>query len=136
MNDNDLRWQQRLQNFTKAISQLEDACQLETYTDLERAGLVQIFEFTFELAWKTLKDLLQYEGYEEKSPRSVMRRSFEVGYLTEDETETFLDGLQKRNLLTHTYEEKTAEEAVELINNNYYPALKSLWTKLTEIKNK
>ena len=67
MNDNDLRWQQRLQNFTKAISQLEDACQLETYTDLERAGLVQIFEFTFELAWKTLKDLLQYEGYEEKS---------------------------------------------------------------------
>ena len=65
-----------------------------------------------------------------------MRRSFEVGYLTEDETETFLDGLQKRNLLTHTYEEKTAEEAVELINNNYYPALKSLWTKLTEIKNK
>ena len=77
-NTDEIRWQQRLENFGKAISQLETACSRDEYSDLERAGLVQMFEFSFELAWKTLKDLLFSEGYDEKTPRSVIRRSFEV----------------------------------------------------------
>ncbi len=132
MSSDDIRWKQRLSNYNKAYRQLDDACQHTEYNYLEVAGLVHIFEFTFELAWKTLKDLLDYEGYEEKSPRSVIRRSFEAGYISESEAEVFLDGLQKRNLLTHTYEESIAEEAVELINNSYYPVLSKLCTILNE----
>jgi nucleotidyltransferase substrate binding protein (TIGR01987 family) len=126
------RWQQRLENFGKALAQLEAACQKESYSDLERAGLVQMFELTFELAWKTLKDLLFYEGFSANSPREVIRKAHEAQYLDEDETETLLDGLEKRNLLSHTYEESTAEEAEELINERYAPVLRRLFDRLQD----
>ncbi|MEA3385913.1 MAG: HI0074 family nucleotidyltransferase substrate-binding subunit, partial [Thermodesulfobacteriota bacterium] len=104
-NTDEIRWQQRLENFGKALSQLEAACDKKEYSDLERAGLVQMFEFSFELSWKVLKDLLFYEGYNVKSPREVVRKSFEMEYINEDDSEVFLDAIRKRNLLSHTYEE-------------------------------
>ena len=120
------RWKTRFQSFLKALGQLERACQKERYSELERAGLVKMFEFTFELAWKTLKDLLTYEGIDVASPREVIRRSFEIGLLTEEQAETLLDALQKRNLLAHTYQESLAEMAVVLIKERYFPTLKQL----------
>ena len=131
-NSDEIRWQQRLANFRKAMAQLEAACDLEDYSDLERAGLVQTFEFSFELGWKTLKDLLFYEGYDEKTPRDVIRRAFEAGHLSEEDTETALNALDKRNLLSHTYDEETAEEAVSLIREQYAPMLCRLRDKLLE----
>jgi len=70
---NPLRWKQRLENLQKAQLRLVKACSQETYNDLELAGLIQTFEFPFELTWKTLKDLLEFEGYDAASPRSVIR---------------------------------------------------------------
>jgi len=131
-NSDEIRWQQRLANFRKALLQLEAACDLEEYSDLERAGLVQTFEFSFELGWKTLKDLLFYEGFDERTPRDVIRRAFEAGHLSEEDTETALDALDKRNLLSHTYDEETAEEAVSLIREQYAPMLCRLRDKLLE----
>ena len=131
-NSDEIRWQQRLANFRKALAQLEAACDMEEYSDLERAGLVQTFEFSFELGWKTLKDLLFYEGYDEKTPRDIIRRAFEAGYLSEEDIETALDALDKRNLLSHTYDEETAEEAVALIREQYAPMLIRLRDKLVE----
>jgi len=101
-NADEIRWQQRLENFGKAMAQLEAACSKDKLTDLERAGLVQMFEFSFELAWKALKDLLFYEGFDVKSPRATIRTSFEQEYISEDDCEVFLDALDKRNILSHT----------------------------------
>ena len=129
-NSDEIRWQQRLENFGKALAQLDAACDMEDYSDLERAGLVQMFEFSFELAWKTLKDLLFYEGYDVKSPREIFRKAFEVEYLDETDAETLLDGLEKRNLLTHTYDEATAREAEDLIKNHYAPVLRRIYQLL------
>ena len=129
-NSEEARWRRRLENFRKALAQLDKACEKEFYTDLEQAGLVQMFQFTFELAWKTLKDLLFYEGYDIKTPREVIRKSFEVEYVGEDDTEAFLDGLEKRNLLSHTYEEQTATEAVRLIKESYAPMLRRVFVTL------
>lgn len=129
-NTDEMRWQQRLQHFGKALGQLAVACQQEEYSDLERAGLVQFFEFSFELAWKTLKDLLFYEGYDVKSPRETIRKAFEVEYLDEADAEALLDGLGKRNLLSHTYQARTAQEAEELIKTLYAPALSRLYATL------
>ena len=130
-NSDEIRWQQRLENFQKALAQLEAACDLIEYSDLERAGLVQMFEFSFELGWKTLKDLLYYyKGHEENTPRDVIRQAFEAGYLDEGDTEMWLDALQKRNLLSHTYEEEAAEEAVKLINEKYAPMLRRAFDML------
>jgi len=131
-NTDEIRWQQRLENFQKAMVQLETACDQEDYSDLERAGLVQMFEFSFELGWKTLKDLLFYEGYDEKTPRDVIRRAYAVGYIDESDSELWLDALDKRNLLSHTYNEETAQEAVKLIKEKYAPMLRRVCDKLVE----
>lgn len=129
-NADEIRWQQRFENFTKALSQLTAACKKGEYSDLERAGLVQMFEFTFELGWKTLKDLQFYEGFTDNTPREVIRRAFEVEYLTESDTELWLDALVKRNILSHTYNENTAREAERLIVGVYHPMLRRLFDVL------
>lgn len=135
-NSDEIRWQQRFENFGKALTQLESACNQAEYSDLERAGLVQMFEFTMELAWNTLKDLLFYEGFETKTPRETIRKAFETEYLTEEETETLLDALIKRNVLSHTYDEKTAEEAVRLIKFVFAPVFRALYDRLQRKRNR
>ena len=119
-----------MQHYEKALSQLNAACSRKRYDDLQLAGLVQMFEFTFELAWKTLQDLLFYEGYTVNTPREVIRQAFVAGYLTEEDTELFLDSLLKRNLLSHTYEPDTALEAKSLIRKQYAPLLQRVFTTL------
>lgn len=128
---NPIRWKQRLQNFQKAIARLEKACQQKSYNELELAGLIQTFEFSFELAWKTLKDLLEFEGYDASSPRSAIRTALEAKHITAEQCETLLDALGKRNLLTHTYDEENAIEAKRLILDEYSPTLSHLSDYLT-----
>lgn len=120
------RWILRYRNFANALEQLRQACDLETYSKLERAGLVQTFAFTFELAWKTLKDLLFADGLTEYSPRGTLRQSLQQEYLTDDDCEDLLDALDKRNLLAHTYNEEAALLVEDLIKMKYFPALEGL----------
>jgi nucleotidyltransferase substrate binding protein (TIGR01987 family) len=127
-NTDPIRWKQRLHQFTKAEQRLAEAL-LNGYgalSRLEQEGVIQRFEYTFELAWKVLKDLLFYEGFDVKSPREVIRQAFEAEYLNEADTETALDALEKRNLLTHTYEESIMLEALELIEGQFQPMLNRL----------
>ncbi len=124
------RWQQRLESFAKALHQLEAACALGRYTDLERAGLTQLFSLSYELAWKTLKDLLYYEGFEARTPREAIRQSFQAGYLAEADTETLLDVLHQRNVLAHIYDKDNAMKAEEMIRTRYAPVLQRLHTFL------
>ncbi|MBL0713903.1 MAG: nucleotidyltransferase substrate binding protein [Desulfosarcina sp.] len=82
-----------------------------------------------------MKDLLFYEGYDERTPRGVIRRAFEAGYLDEVDTEIWLDALDKRNILSHTYEEKVAEEVVGLIRNQYTSMLRRVLNLLRKKQN-
>jgi len=120
------RWRQRMDNFSAALARLDEACAQPSYTNLERAGLVQTFVFSYELGWKALRDLLLYDGYDPNSPRDAIRQGFEAGYLDEDDCETFLDAVARRNLLTHTYRDETAREAVASIKTRYHPMLRRL----------
>ena len=86
-------------------------------------ALIKTFEFCFELSWNVLKDLLFYEGYDEKVPRAAIRKGFEVDYLDENDCETLLDALDKRNLLSHTYRSDVARDAETLIKERYHPVL-------------
>ena len=129
-NSDERRWQQRLDNFGTALAQLTNACERGRYDDLERAGLIKMFEFCFELSWNVLKDLLFYEGHDVKVPRSVIRKSFEVDYIDEDDCETLLDVLGKRNLLSHMYWSEVALEAETLIKERYYLVLIRLYRTL------
>jgi len=131
-NKDEIRWQQRFENFERAWTQLHTACTQTSYSDLELAGLVQMFEFTFELAWKTLKDLLSYEGYEIHSPRDAIRQAFAAGLI--ENPELWLVALESRNRLSHTYDKRTASEAERLIKDSYAPLLGALVLALRQKK--
>ncbi|BCX11408.1 MAG: hypothetical protein KatS3mg067_0346 [Thermosynechococcus sp.] len=93
-------------DFGRALIRLETACTQEEYSELERAGLVQMSEFTLELPWQTLQDLLFYGGFDVRTPREATRKASETGYFTEEDAEILLDALAKQNRLSHTYAEK------------------------------
>ena len=130
------RWKQRLASFGLSLTQLNEACVQESYSNLERVGLVKIFESGFNLSWKVLKDLLFYEGYDEKVPRSVIRRSSETEYIDEQDCELLLEALEKRNILSHAYQESAAREAEMLIKNRYHPVLVRLHSTLSARANR
>lgn len=107
MEKNELRWVQRFSNYEKALSQLGAAVQLSKQrklTDLEQQGIIQAFEFTHELAWKTLKDFLNDKGNAEiYGSRDASRQAFKYGLL--DDGEVWMNMILSRNQTSHTYNE-------------------------------
>lgn len=126
--DFDIRWKQRFNNFEKATNQLQEFIELEQLNKFEVQGLIQCFEYTFELAWKRMKDYLELEGFEVKSPRATIQTAFQVELIKEGHI--WIDALGKRNLMAHTYDESVATESEQLIKNSYYPVIKELYEKL------
>ena len=120
----DIRWKQRFVNFERAYSLLESVIDQDNLTDVERAGLIKFFEMTFELSWKLLKDYLEFEGYDVKSPREAIKQAFQIGLI--EDGQTWLIALEDRNLTTHTYDEETARNVERSIKENYEPLMRSL----------
>lgn len=122
----DIRWQQRFENFESAFLLLRSALENrppEAFNDLELEGLVQRFEYTFELAWKTLKDYLEQAGLvlPQVTPSAVIKSAF-AAKLIED-GQTWMDMLKHRNLMSHTYDSQKFREAVAAIHDRYLTAL-------------
>ncbi|MCK9316681.1 MAG: nucleotidyltransferase substrate binding protein [Verrucomicrobia bacterium] len=117
----DFRWKQRFQNFQKSLVDFRSALDKTEYTILEQAGLIQLFEVSFELAWKTLKDLLFYEGFEVNSPRETIKQAFASDILSNPEI--WLEALEGRNRFSHTYDKKLAEDSIRSIRIRYAPLL-------------
>lgn len=125
MDNLDIRWKQRFYNFSKALGHLEKALELENPDLLQKAGIIQFFEICFELSWNMLKDYLEDQGFiDVKSPRSALKKAFEIGLITEGHQ--WMELLQDRNLSAHTYDEQKATELEQLIHNKYFPLLQSL----------
>lgn len=129
--DKELRFIQRFSNFKKAVLQLEDCFELGALNKFEQQGLIQCFEYTFELAWKTVKDYLELQGFDVKSPRSAIQTAFSVGLIKDGHV--WIEALEKRNLLAHTYDENMAMEAEGLIRDKYCAALIELCKALEEL---
>ncbi|MCK5099937.1 MAG: nucleotidyltransferase substrate binding protein [Desulfobacteraceae bacterium] len=111
-NNQDIRWKQRFQNFEKAYHQFNDAVSsVDNLSVLEKEGMIQRFEYTFELAWKAMKRTLKEEGSEIGSPKQVFRSAFEAKLI--DNLEQWFALLKERNLTVHTYNEETAKEVYE-----------------------
>jgi nucleotidyltransferase substrate binding protein (TIGR01987 family) len=86
------------------------------------------FEYTFELGWKTIKDYLEQEGFDVKTPRSAIQTAFQAQLITDGHT--WIDMLEKRDLMAHTYNEEYAAEAEQLIRERYCLVLKELYERL------
>ena len=133
MENKDIRWQQRFYNFNKAFKQLERFNEVESLNEMEQQGLIKAFEYTFELAWKTLQDLLKVKGYIDiVGPRPVIEQSFQDGYISDGNG--WMRMHKSRNLTSHTYDEQTAEEIIENIRNEYYDLLRDLILRLEKEK--
>lgn len=123
-----LRWQQRFTNLENAFQFLKEGLQKPSLDPYQEAGIIQSFEFTFELSWKTLKDFLESMGTQATFPRDVLKEAFQAGIIQDGHL--WLDMLEKRNLLSHTYQRKQATEAVGRIRNHYFPCLEQLYLEL------
>lgn len=131
---NDIRWKQRLENFERAFLLLQDAFKKDPsqMSDLEKEGVIQRFEYTFELAWKTLHDYLVYSGvsFDQITPRSVIKQAFAAKIVKDGQT--WIDMLEQRNLMSHTYDSKIFEDAFSNISQHYLVALEQVFTWLKE----
>ena len=124
----DIRWEQRFQNFDRAVVLLREPVErgVESLSTLEQEGMVQRFEFALELAWKTLKDYLEHEGTEINpvTPRNVIKEAFAARILADGQV--WIDMLDHRNLLSHTYSPAVFEKAVEAIHTRYLSGIGNL----------
>ncbi len=127
----DIRWKQRFQNFEKAFLFLQQATERKALDPLQAVGLIQSFEFTFELAWKTLKDYLEAMGLPLKFPREVIKTAFQ-NELIKNGT-LWLEMLEKRNELTHTYDQAHTDKAVNIIRDSYFPAIKQVYDVIAKL---
>ena len=119
-----------MENYSRALSRLRHACEQDEYSELEVAGLVHTFGFTFNLAWNVLKDLLYYEGTESGTPRQAIENAFTADLISEDDSTTLLHAMVNRNRLEHVYDEDEANEAIALIKNDYLPVFERVYSDL------
>ena len=130
----DIRWQQRLTNFERALRLLREAMAEgpEALNQLEKEGVIQRFEYCFELAWKTMKDYMEASGivFDVVMPRQVIKDAFAAKVLNDGAT--WIAMLDHRNLLSHTYTPVVIEQAVAAIHQRYLPQLEQLHTFLQQ----
>ena len=119
----------KVENYARAFTQLESALPLflsDPSDELRRDGVIQRFEFTFELAWKSLREYMDDQGVSlpVSTPKSVLKAAYAAGILHDEQG--WLAMLEARNLTSHVYDEQTAVEILEQINDSFLPLFRSL----------
>jgi nucleotidyltransferase substrate binding protein (TIGR01987 family) len=132
------RWLQRFDNYQRAYVQLDSAVELmrsRELSDLEKQGVIQAFEFTWELAWNLLKDYLNWQGETEiTGARDAIRESFKRELI--EEGQIWMAMLQDRNRTSHTYNESTMREILASIDASYQPQLANLFARFEALSKK
>ena len=138
MNHPDVRWKQRLANYRRAFKQLSaavDLAETRPLSELERQGLIQVFEFTHELAWNVMKDYFAYQGNTAiTGSRDAAREAFNKG-LVED-GEGWMEMIQSRNQTAHTYNERVAAEIATRITSRYRRLFRQLLERMEELESR
>jgi len=129
------RWRYRFDNYARAFVLLREAIEAlgeRELSQLEREGIIQRFEYTWELSWKTLKDYLDFEGIviESVTPRSVIKAAHVAGIITDGDD--WMQALDARNKMSHTYNFKVFEQVIADIRATYLDLLDQLYDLLLE----
>jgi nucleotidyltransferase substrate binding protein (TIGR01987 family) len=130
--ENDLRWVQRFQNFDDAFQtfgRVFERYQTVPEDDIIQIALIQAFEFTFEIAWKTMKDFLEYEGYSGVgNSKQTVRFAFQAGLITD--AEGWMAAIARRNMTSHVYNAVVLQETIDFIRDEFKPLVQALHSEL------
>ncbi|MCE2695729.1 MAG: nucleotidyltransferase substrate binding protein [Verrucomicrobiaceae bacterium] len=129
MSKPDIRWKQRFENYRKAVAQMTRFIEKGELNEMEEQGLIQSFEYTYELAWNTLKDFFEDQGEGNLfGSRDVFRLAFKRGLF--EDGETWMKMIESRALTSHTYNEETAKAVAQSIRSAFFPEFVKLRTRL------
>lgn len=131
----DDRIAQSIANFSAAVAKLKEFVSKPIEDDRDRAGIIQAFEFTYELAWKTLKKIAESKGLEAPTPVQAFQAAFQMDFIKENEQTLWLAMKNTRNLTSHTYKEELALEVLEQIKNNYVDAFEIILKRIKSTTN-
>lgn len=128
----DIRWKQRFNNYQKALAQFEEAVRGNQQERLAQEGLIQRFEFTFELAWKCLQDLLTERGLVEiRGPKPVLTQALQDSLI--ENGILWMEMLKAQNEASHLYDEKVFLEIYDKAKNHFLKPLQQLKQKLQSL---
>jgi len=117
-------------NFEVAFNKLHQFSKQELKDDLDKAGLIQGFEFTFEQSWKAIQKAAGHEGVNVASPKSAFSWAMEKGWIPRTEEQTWLNLLHDRNLTSHTYREEVANSVILNIKATYVACFAALLERM------
>ncbi len=121
----------KAEDYHRALLRLQTALKKEAdLDDMYLDATIQRFEFCFELAWKLMKAVLEYEGIEANSPRSSIREGWKQGLISD--AEEWLDMMEKRNLSSHTYDENVARDIYHEVRERYADLLEVLDRRINQ----
>ncbi len=125
----EIRWVQRMGNFQRSLEMLARYLEKDELTELERPGLIKLFETTFEQAWLTLKDFYEDQGESNiQGSRDAFRMAHQRGLIPDGQA--WMDMIESRKLTVHTYNEKTAQKVEEAIEQTYIGLFNHLFQQL------
>lgn len=135
--DEPARWTYRLDSYRRALSRLSEAVEAERdpgLSDLEKMGLIQAFEFTVELGWKLIGDVLDVGGLVVRSagPNAIVRAAFEAGIVSDGRG--WLSAIRRRNELSHMYREEMFFAAVPEIVDTHFLTLSALLGEIDRLE--
>ncbi len=135
MENYDIRWRQRLNNFQKALNQMNKFYKKgKDLNELEKQGLIKSFEYTYELAWNTIKDFYETQGEPDiQGSRDAIQLAFKRGLIVNGEE--WMQMLKDRNRTSHVYNEDIANEIADKILNVYYKLFHELESNFEKIIN-
>ncbi len=110
-------WKQSFLAFERLYVRLNDSLKLESLSDIEKAGILHWYEIAFELGWITLKDYPQETGVEVRFPRNTIKEAFKNELIQDGDL--WIEMLEKRSLMSHTYDEFTASQSFQLVRDEF-----------------
>ena len=132
----DIRWIQRLENFKKAFQQLEEAVSLyknRGLSELEKQGMIQSFEYNFELSWNLIRDYFLYQGITEiRGSKDAFRIAFKHSLI--EDGEVWMEMVGARNLTSHTYNKEMADQIIKSITEKYFEEFRKLLNRFEELR--
>jgi nucleotidyltransferase substrate binding protein (TIGR01987 family) len=128
------RFVERQMEVSKATARLGEAAVAPEGT-IVRDAVIQRFEFSFELVWKTLKLYLERQGHECGGPRPTLKKAFADGLIpTPEEADVWFQMLEDRNLTSHAYDEALAARIYRNVVRDYSPLLSSMSARIQTLE--